>query len=61
MKLAVLCLCVGLTAPIVPLEGQNADGIRTDSVRVAASGVRVGICFRMDVPSNIIRSNYTLR
>lgn len=61
MKLAVLCLCVGLTAPIVPLEGQNADGIRTDSVRVAASGVRVGICFRMDVPGNIIRSNYTLR
>lgn len=61
MKLAVLCLCAGLTAPIGPVAGQNADGIRTDSVRVAASGARVGIRFRMEVPRSCIRSNYTLR
>ena len=61
MKLAVLFLCAGLTAPIVPVEGQNADGIRTDSVRVVASGASVGIRFRMEVPRSCIRSNYTLR
>ena len=61
MKLTTLCLCAGLMAQMLPAAGQNADGIRTDSLRIVPAGATVGVRVRMEVPKRSIRHNYTLR